>query len=280
MHGMKWWNLAPGTAVCVMAAAVGLAACGSVTVVRESGPGNARPPETSGRNADAHVVVGEGDTLYGIASRNGIDTQRLAEWNGLEAPYLIHPGQSLRLYPPTTRMESPEPVSAVVVTEPSRKPVAAAPAPVPAPVRRMPDPPQEASPAARPASPGEEGDWRWPADGEVLVGGSAGIGASRPGIDIAGRAGSPVRAVADGVVLYSGAGSAGYEELIVIRHGNGWVSSYAHNRRRLVREGQPVEAGMQIAEMGRTGASRDMLHFELRDADGGPRAPLSHLPDR
>lgn len=278
MHGMKWGDLAPGRFAFVLVAAVGLAACANVAVIRESGPGTA--PEASDGSADARAVVGEGDTLYGIASRHGIDTHRLAEWNGLEAPYLIHPGQSLRLSPPTTPVEGPEPVGTATVMESPQEPIADAPAPAPAPVPGMSDSARDASTAAAPASTGEGGDWRWPADGEVLARGTAGIGASRPGIDIAGRAGSPVRAVADGVVLYSGAGSEGYEELIVIRHGNGWVSSYAHNRRRLVREGQSVEAGMQIAELGRTGAARDMLHFELRDADGTPRAPLSHLPDR
>lgn len=88
-----------------------------------------------------------------------------------------------------------------------------------------------------------------------------------------------MRAVADGIVLYSGVGSPGYEELIVIRHGDGWVSNYAHNRKRLVGEGRRVKAGDPIAEMGRVGAARDQLHFELRH-NGKLVDPLRHLPRR
>jgi lipoprotein NlpD len=67
--------------------------------------------------------------------------------------------------------------------------------------------------------------------------------------------------------------------LIVIRHDGDWVSSYAHNRKRLIGEGQRVKAGDRIAEMGRTGASRDQLHFEMRH-NGDLVDPLMHLPKR
>ena len=73
-------------------------------------------------------------------------------------------------------------------------------------------------------------------------------------------------AAADGVVVYSGAGLVGYGELIIVKHNEQWLSAYGHNRKRLVAEGQSVKAGQQIAEMGRTGAEREMLHFEIRYA--------------
>jgi len=80
-------------------------------------------------------------------------------------------------------------------------------------------------------------------------------------------------------VVYSGAGLVGYGELIIIKHSDEWLSAYAHNRRRLVGEGSRVKAGDVIAEMGRTGASRDMLHFEIR-RNGKPVDPLGQLPRR
>ena len=98
-------------------------------------------------------------------------------------------------------------------------------------------------------------------------------------LDIAGTAGNSVRAAAEGKVLYSGEGSPGYEQLIVIEHAGGWVSSYSHNRKRLVREGQTVAKGTAIAEMGHVGASRDMLHFELRRG-GQLIDPRTVLPPR
>jgi lipoprotein NlpD len=102
---------------------------------------------------------------------------------------------------------------------------------------------------------------------------------TRQGIDIAGKAGVPVRAAADGVVVYSGSGLVGYGELVIVKHNDQWLSAYGHNRARLVNEGALVKAGQQIAEMGRSGASRDMLHFEIR-YNGKPVDPLRYLPAR
>ncbi len=102
---------------------------------------------------------------------------------------------------------------------------------------------------------------------------------TKQGIDIAGSGGQPVRAAADGVVVYSGSGLVGYGELIIVKHNEQWLSAYGHNRSRLVNEGQIVKSGQQIAEMGRSGAARDMLHFEIR-YNGKPLDPLSYLPQR
>ncbi|MDT9146119.1 peptidoglycan DD-metalloendopeptidase family protein, partial [Escherichia coli] len=81
------------------------------------------------------------------------------------------------------------------------------------------------------------------------------------GIDISGNAGDPVRAAASGVVVYSGNGLIGYGELIIIKHNASYLSAYAHNRKRLVKEGEQVRAGQQIAEMGSTASPRNELHF-------------------
>ena len=120
--------------------------------------------------------------------------------------------------------------------------------------------------------------WRWPAEGQ-LVGRYVSGDPTKQGIDIAGTGGAPVRAAGDGVVVYSGSGLVGYGELVIVKHDDEWLSAYGHNRSRLVNEGQLVKAGQQIAEMGRTGAARDMLHFEIRH-NGKPVDPLRYLPSR
>jgi len=120
--------------------------------------------------------------------------------------------------------------------------------------------------------------WRWPTSGQIIsrfVGGEP----TRQGIGVAGNAGQAVVATADGEVVYSGSGLIGYGELIIVRHSDTFLSAYGHNRQRLVSEGQKVKAGQQIAEMGRSGASRDMLHFEIRK-NGKPVDPLPFLPAR
>ncbi|MFZ5657783.1 MAG: peptidoglycan DD-metalloendopeptidase family protein [Pseudomonadota bacterium] len=242
------------------ASALALAACSS-SVVRTPMP---RPgaPVVSRPRPGGSILVQRGDTLYSIATRNGITVLDLATWNGLAPPYTIYPGQRLRLYPGGGR---------------SSRPVAAAPA------RRSTatKPPARATPAAPatplPAEPASSGfPWRWPAQGQ-LIGRYVAGEPTRQGIDIAGTAGAPVRAAADGTVVYSGAGLVGYGELVIIKHSENWLSAYGHNRRRLVNEGQLVKAGEQIAEMGRSGAPRDMLHFEIR-YNGRPVDPLHYLP--
>ena len=84
------------TLLLCFAVACALAACGRSTVVREAG---GPPARVSVAKPGATTVVQRGDTLYGIAFRNGIDVRDLAAWNGIGAPYTIYPGQRLRLYP-------------------------------------------------------------------------------------------------------------------------------------------------------------------------------------
>ena len=249
----------------LVAAALLLAACGSSRVTRE---GVARPtPRVSAPKYGASTIVKRGDTLYRIAVNNGISPLDLAMWNDVRPPYVIHPGQRLRLYPGGASRASAS-------TSPSRVPPRTTSRPVSRPPTTAPARP--APPIATPAT--SNIGWRWPADGE-LSGRYVSGEPTKQGIDIAGNAGAPVRAAGDGVVVYSGSGLVGYGELIIVKHNEEWLSAYGHNRSRMVNEGQLVKAGQQIAEMGRTGAARDMLHFEIR-YNGKPVDPLQYLPRR
>ena len=203
-------------------------------------------------------------------SSNGIAALDLATWNGIRPPYTIYPGQRLRLYPGGAR--SVHRLRDHAVARSAAHAIATGLA-----TRR-----HTGAPRARhrrpPRRPASDIGWRWPADGE-LVGRYVAGEPTKQGIDIAGNGGAPVRAAGDGVVVYSGAGLVGYGELIIVKHNDAWLSAYGHNRARMVNEGQLVKAGQQIAEMGRTGAARDMLHFEIR-YNGKPVDPLQYLPRR
>jgi lipoprotein NlpD len=120
--------------------------------------------------------------------------------------------------------------------------------------------------------------WRWPGKGS-LVGTFVAGDQTRQGIDVAGKAGDPVLAAANGEVVYSGNGLLGYGELIIVKHNANFLSAYGHNRKRLVQEGEKVKAGQQIAEMGSSASSREELHFEIRK-NGKPVNPLDYLPAR
>jgi lipoprotein NlpD len=251
-------------AVGLVLLAASLAACGDSRVVRAP-VSSSPPPRVSAPKPGQVAVVRRGDTLYGIAFRNGIDVRDLAAWNAIGPPYTIHPGQQLRLYP--------RGASSVASTPPrtttGRPTTPTQPRPVPPPAPRPVVPPP---PAASPIA------WTWPASGEVLTRFVAGE-PTKQGIDIGGDSGAPVRAAGDGVVVYSGAGLVGYGELIIVKHNDAWLSAYGHNRKRLVNEGQLVKAGQQVAEMGHSGAARDMLHFEIR-YNGKPVDPVAYLPRR
>ncbi len=127
--------------------------------------------------------------------------------------------------------------------------------------------PSENAPGALPAA----GSWIWPVHGDVV---GKFDGKTSKGIDIAVAGGENVVAVAAGTVLYAGS-MQGYGRLVIVRHPNGLVSVYAHNRSNLVREGQAVRQGDPIAIVGGGGAP-STLHFEVRRA-GIPLDPMPFL---
>jgi murein DD-endopeptidase MepM/ murein hydrolase activator NlpD len=99
-----------------------------------------------------------------------------------------------------------------------------------------------------------------------------------PGIDIAAKSGDPIYASDNGVVIYAGWNNWGYGNLVVIDHGNGWETWYAHNSEIYVGCGQNVYQGSVIAAAGSTGRSTGThLHFETRFQGTLPN-PFNVLP--
>ncbi|MEM1080970.1 MAG: peptidoglycan DD-metalloendopeptidase family protein [Pseudomonadota bacterium] len=119
--------------------------------------------------------------------------------------------------------------------------------------------------------------WFWPTEGRLTQRFNAND--TRKGIHIAGEDGQAIRTAANGEVVYSGNGLIGYGELIIIKHTDSMLSAYAHNDRRLVQQGDRVQAGQIIARMGEFEPNRPLLHFEIR-RNGQPDDPLKYLPPR
>lgn len=118
----------------------------------------------------------------------------------------------------------------------------------------------------------------WPARGVLTSGFGPRWGRMHRGIDIAAPVGTPIYAAAAGVVTYSQWNDGGYGNLVEIRHADGTLTLYAHNHRNLVRVGQYVEQGQQIAEMGSTGRSTGPhLHFEIHLPGRGAVNPMIFL---
>lgn len=226
-------------------------------------------------------TVQRGDTLYSIAFRYGLDWRDVAAWNRIGEPFVIRPGQELRLLAPPTvaRAEptppAPEPAPADAPPRAVPRESAQPPAPAPAPRAETAAAPPAAADGPTRTVAGVT--WRWPTNGRVVRPFDA--AATRRGIGIGGRVGQPVVAAADGQVVYSGTALIGYGELIIIKHSDTMLSAYAHNRVRLVEEGASVRAGQQIAEMGMSNRDEELLHFEIR-RNGQPENPLNFLPRR
>ena len=198
-----------------------------------------------------HIVT-RGESLHAIAWRYGLNYRQLAAANGIAAPYTIYPGQRLNLRS---------------LARPVQQSVAKA-----APTPRAP------TVVGKTLS----GPWHWPAQG-VVVARRGGFGRKK-GIDISGRSGQAVFPAKSGKVVYAGNGIRGYGNLLIVKHDAEYLSAYAYNKRVLVAEGDQVEVGQKIAEIGRgpgaNGAALEArLYFEIRRA-GKAVDPLSLLPKR
>ncbi|MEJ2345136.1 MAG: peptidoglycan DD-metalloendopeptidase family protein [Gammaproteobacteria bacterium] len=243
--------------VCLIATLLTLHGCGGSPLA----PVSDRTVRTAGPPAyhPAYHIVTKGDTLYSISWAYGYDYREVARWNGIARPYRIYPGEKIRLRPPAAPRRSVVTRHAPPVRHQTSRRTKAHEQPRPRPVRHI---------AA----------WTWPAKGPLLQSFSAGD-PRKKGIDIGGKRGQPIRATAAGEVVYSGSGLIRYGKLIIIKHNHDYFSAYAHNERLLVKEGDRVHAGQEIARMGSTGTTRTMLHFEIR-RDGKPVNPLRYLPKR
>jgi lipoprotein NlpD len=256
--------------------------------VEDRSPNAARAPAKMVASADnagkpGYYSVKSGDTLIRIGMDNGQSWRDIARWNNIDNPNLIETGQVLRVTPPEETGVVVRPVSSTnVVTSPAPANTASAPAPASNTASVRPpasavNPPNASTPANNLANSDSAEDtvsFQWPTRGNVLAGFDE---VKNKGIDIAGKAGDPVLAAADGKVVYAGSGLRGYGNLVILKHNNTYLTAYAHNQSLLVKEDQAIKRGQKIAEMGNSDADQVKLHFEIR-RQGKPVDPAKYLP--
>ncbi len=183
----------------------------------------------------------KGETLDRLAHRYQVDSQELAEHNNWSdiSKYLPNDPQ-IKL---TQRKENPDsdevPLKKTAYTPTSR--------------------------------------FTWPIHGAVSSKYGRRWGSFHSGIDILGSSGTPIKTAASGKVIYSGI-EPGYGKLVIVYHGGGFSTVYAHASKLLVKKGQRVKRGQLVARVGSTGRSTGPhLHFEIRRGSDAEN-PLNYLP--
>lgn len=194
-------------------------------------------------------VVKRGDTLSGIASKYETDMQSIVQYaaNGM------------------TSINDPLPIGKEIVVPGGTKPY----------VAPTVGNASTAYSVARPAGAlAGSGNFSWPAAGYI----SQGYWRGHPAIDIAGWLGAPVTAADSGYVVLAGGGwNGGYGNYVIIDHGNGFTTLYAHLNSIFVKPGETVSRGQQVGTMGNTGNSTGAhLHLEIR-YNGVPYNPANYL---
>jgi len=207
--------------------------------------------------------VRRGDTLSEIARKHGCSLKNLEAWNHLKSSNRLKAGQSLKIVSKHTIT-----VEHTASSKPSAAPSNDA------------DTSDQVSAAEAREVTGEVARHAngvrlmWPARGRVVEPFEPG---QTRGIEIAGKDGEPVLAAADGRVMYAGTGLNEYGSLIIVQHNKDFLTAYSHNRKLLVKTGDIVRQGQQIAEMGSEDSSRVAVLFEVR-RDGKPVDPMPYLP--
>lgn len=263
-----------------------------------------------------HTVV-KGDTLYSLSLEYGLDYKDIARWSGVVDPNAINVGQILQLTGPEevvqiTPIITKKPISQEIPAEiyvaqpkalklpysetalldlnrllktPSAVVSVAPPAKLPLSTPETQSKPEISKEPKNPPVSSQKPEIPASADDEDLkcVLPARGKWLSRysengnKGLDIAGNKGQAIFSCTVGKVVYSGSGLRGYGKLIIIKHNKTYLTAYAHNQAVLVKEGDSVNRGQKIAEMGDSDSDVVKLHFEIRRY-GKPVDPSKYLP--
>lgn len=243
--------------------AVSFVGCASAPTIRSS-RATVTPP--------TFYTVKTGDSLSKIAMRYNLDYREIARINQIGNDYVINIGQRLRLVSGGS-VASAKPVAMGVDQPLSAQPLSTNTQPT----KNASSSNLVTAPLTSQTSAAYSNAWSWPTDNPISQ--SFDLSHQIKGVRFTGNAGDPVKAAADGTVIYASNGLSEYGNLILIQHANGYITAYAHNQRLLVQEKSRVTAGQQIAEMGSTGTNRVMLEFQVR-LNGKPMNPLLVLPKK
>lgn len=251
-----WQHWRPITAVAILV--FGVAGCATKPTY-QAGGSTGPTIVANAQGVPNFYRVQRGDTVSQIAARYGLNYRHIGAINGLDSKYTIYSGQWLKLW---QGGDSARPTTNTGYQTNSRSPQ---------PITPTPKPP---SPVYGTTATDTQG-YIYPTSNKVIRNFNEQSGVM--GMWFTGREGDPIVASQSGVVLYSGDGLPEYGNLIMVRHGESYITAYAHNSQLLVKEGDQVQRGQRIATMGRTGQTDQVaLEFQVRQ-NGNPIDPRALL---
>jgi lipoprotein NlpD len=182
-------------------------------------------PEFADRQPSRYIVASK-DSLYSIAWRYKLDPLDLADWNAIKPPYIIYPGQTLRL----TRGSRVARLRSVVKNVLGRS------------EKQLPQ------------------HWQWPVDADA----QCCFGPDQKGLNYLLVPGERVVSASAGRVVYSGSGLRGFGHLLILEHADGYLSAYSINTRPSVVEGDTVRVGATLAQIKNGESFEQRFYFEIR----------------
>ncbi len=251
-------------------------------------------------------IVEKGDSLSQIAKKFNTSLNSIIQANNIQAPFGVKADSKLIIpnavvanpkliavsESTSTIAPAPPPVVVSTIQEPAVVPNAplAPDLSIKSPIQpylsnNSPKPPIN-NPIKSPVKPYSEplnippraGQFVWPVKGSIIQNfGNYAEGLWNDGINIRAKLGTNILSVENGEVAYTGEEIKGFGKLILIRHTDGFVSTYAHCDKILVKVGDKVKINQVIGEVGQTGlVSESQLHFEIRK-NNTPVDPLTYL---
>jgi len=217
-----------------------------------------KPPKKRG----VYHTVQSGESVYRVSKMYGVPQEKVIRSNKIKDVTKVKVGEVLFI--PGARKVRSDPGSSPAVSNSSRTPSGKA----------IPPPPTRSVHTRCP--PGSI-KFTMPAEGKLSSGFGIRNGRQHDGIDITNKIGTPIKAAADGVVIYSGR-LGGYGLIVILKHEGSFKTIYAHNRKNLVKKGDTVRQGQTIVELGQSGnATGPHLHFEIRCGQDATD-PVPYLP--
>ena len=258
MNFSRWMSLA--------ALLIALAGCGT-HISRPAPVEDRAAPRNSTASAPAPAAVSSATTSGGTARKNSTD--KAGANPGSNATYTVRPGDTLGKIAADNNKTWQELARLNNLDNPNVLEVGQV-------LRLNGNAPVTAAPLVDTSQASSDISFSWPVPGQLIAGFDE---QKNKGFNLAGQAGDPVLAAADGKVVFAGSSLKGYGNLVIIKHDANFLTAYAHNQSLLVKEDQLVRKGQKIAEMGSTDSDRVMLHFEIR-RQGKPVDPARYLPNR